>query len=85
MKLSLVCFACAYACAGLEQAGLTFYHLNKLQDVYRSQESSVVEVTNVYRTVVPGSSAGYVFLPQQKCYGQNGDRVVAREVFFTRT
>eukprot|EP00752_Nemacystus_decipiens_P010064 g8968.t1 len=29
---------------GLEQAGLTFYHLNKLQDVYRSQESSVVEV-----------------------------------------
>eukprot|EP00903_Cladosiphon_okamuranus_P014865 g13764.t2 len=29
---------------GLEQAGLTFYHLNKLQDAYRSQESSVVEV-----------------------------------------
>eukprot|EP00904_Undaria_pinnatifida_P006579 jgi/Undpi1/3050/HiC_scaffold_15.g06426.m1 len=29
---------------GLEQAGLTFYHLNDLQDAYRSQEASVVEV-----------------------------------------
>ncbi|CAM9183991.1 unnamed protein product [Laminaria digitata] len=29
---------------GLEQAGLTFYHLNELQDAYRAQEASVVEV-----------------------------------------
>ncbi|CAM9900226.1 unnamed protein product, partial [Hapterophycus canaliculatus] len=29
---------------GLETAGLTFYHLNMLQDAYRSQEASVVEV-----------------------------------------
>lgn len=40
-------FLSACACAGLEQAGLTFYHLNKLQDVYHSQESSVVEVSYI--------------------------------------
>lgn len=29
---------------GLEVVGLTFYHLNDLQDIYREREGSVVEV-----------------------------------------
>lgn len=30
--------------SGLEGVGLTFYHLNDLQDIYREREGSVVEV-----------------------------------------
>lgn len=41
---AVVLLFCCPPCPGLEQAGLTFYHLNELQDAYRSQEASVVEV-----------------------------------------
>lgn len=46
---------------GLEQAGLTFYHLNELQDAYRSQESSVLEV-DMYHAgpLLPMENAGIV-------------------------
>ena len=39
----VVLLLCCQPWPGLEQAGLTFYHLNELQDAYRSQEASVVE------------------------------------------
>ncbi|CAN0102086.1 unnamed protein product [Ectocarpus sp. 12 AP-2014] len=44
---------------GLETAGLTFYHLNELQDAYRSEEASVVEVDMYHASpLLPMSDEG---------------------------